>query len=685
MRIRDFKWDTSYFNGLDENTMRFAEKLESLDIIKDVYLIQDENNMPKSVIIETDFDCQTSLRKVREGSYKDLMPLAKNRQFKIPYNLTTNLSLRCNKTEELKCNYPTCPIIVAGYLYHEKYMEKKLQLEKEQREKSKEENFKEKQRKKIDKYLNDEIKEKHKDLIEEIFNEIELTTAVKIEFVKLIKTLVNFQDMQDNLDILRPYTNYSFMENTDTIRNICLGQQKCLEYLIKIMNYFKFIDSSEYKVINLKELTEKDRLTDENFKQPIIVITNIYAINEISDSEERYVKFIKSNLPSFILNNSNNNIFVICDKTVNVKTFYQKFPQLKLLFDDVEIADLSEEDVFNILMEKLSKNKTVNPCDNFENLLKDYLHREYMFSAYQNLEFIDYVYKEVMRRLLLTDHPTLLTLAEFPLFRVDDELNFESFNELVGLTNIKKEVSDLYKYLDLQRSKMSRGEKVPDVELHMVYLGNPGTGKTTVARFMGGILFNLGFIRYNKCIECESKDLISDVAGQTAIKTSEKIQEAMGGILFIDEAYAIGENVYGAECIATLIKAMEDYRSDLVVILAGYKIEMQRFLEINSGFKSRIPYTFEFVDYTIPELIQLTLQLFKKYSLEIQGSMVTEKLEEIYTNAKRKDVGFGNGRFVRTTVDKILKQHAINTADSDDEYKRNNLITISDLNFISSL
>ena len=159
----------------------------------------------------------------------------------------------------------------------------------------------------------------------------------------------------------------------------------------------------------------------------------------------------------------------------------------------------------------------------------------------------------------------------------------------------------------------------------------------------------------------------------------------MGGILFIDEAYAIGENVYGAECIATLIKAMEDYRSDLVVILAGYKIEMQRFLEINSGFKSRIPYTFEFVDYTIPELIQLTLQLFKKYSLEIQGSMVTEKLEEIYTNAKRKDVGFGNGRFVRTTVDKILKQHAINTADSDDEYKRNNLITISDLNFISSL
>lgn len=672
---RYFKWETTYFNGIDENTLKFAKKLNELNVIEDVYMQDDK------VVIETNFECQHSLRKVKEGNYKDIIPLVKNKAFKVPYTITANMQLKCNKTKELKCNYSACPIIVAGYLYHEALMNKKLEQEKKEQEKEKEKSLRERQQAEIDKFLDKNIKEQHKEFIDDLFNEVELPISVKIEFAKLIKTLINFQNIKSTAGILRPYTNYSFMENTDTIGQLCLGQLKCIEYIIKIMEHFDFIKNENYKFLNLKELEEKDKLLPENYKEDIIVITNVYALNGSSANDEKYIQFIKNDLPSFILDNSNNKVFIICDKTANIKAFYQKYPQLKLLFDDIQIPDLSEEEICQILMDKILKNSELELEEDFESKLLEYLYNEYMFSAYQNLEFIDYIYKEILKRLLLTDHPTYLTLREFPLFRVDDELDFESFNELVGLDNIKKEVRDLYEYLDLQRSKKMRGDKVPDVELHMVYLGNPGTGKTTVARFMGGILFNLGFIRYNKCIECESKDLISDVAGQTAIKTSEKIQEAMGGILFIDEAYAIGENVYGAECIATLIKAMEDYRNDLVVILAGYKVEMQRFLEINSGFKSRVPYTFEFIDYTIPELIKLTLQLFHKYNLEISGSMVTEKLEQIYKEAKRKDVGFGNGRFVRTTVDKILKQHAINTANVDDEFKRNNLISISDLNF----
>lgn len=678
---RNFHWDTAYFNGMDKKTIQIAKKMNNLGVIQDVYLIH--KNDQDFVVVETNFECTTSLRKVKEGYYDDIQKLNKNKKFTIPYTLKANMKLNCNKTKELNCNYAACPLIVAGYLYQVQRMEELALLNKKELEEQKEEHIRKKQKETIDKFLNEKIREEHQEIIDKLLSEIELPIPIKIEFAKLIKTLANFQSIKETVGILRPYVNYSFMENTDTVGRICLGQEKCIQHLIEIMKYFKFINNETYKFVNLKELKKEDELSEENYKEDIIVFTNIYSLTDIATNDEKYIKYTKNNLPSFILNHSNDKIFIICDKSANIRTFYQKFPQLKLLFENIQIPDLKEEQIQEILMAKILNNTEIELEENFSEKLKEYLHNEYMFSAYQNLEFVDYVYKEILKQMLVTDHPNLLTIQEFPLFRVDDELDFESFNQLVGLDNIKREVKDLYEYLDLQRSKKARGDKVPDVELHMVYLGNPGTGKTTVARFMGGILFNLGFIRYNKCIECESKDLISDVAGQTAIKTSEKIQEAMGGILFIDEAYAIGENVYGAECIATLIKAMEDYRNDLVVILAGYKIEMQRFLEINSGFKSRVPYTFEFIDYTIPELIKLTQQLFHKYNLQIQSSAVIEKLEEIYTEAKRRDVGFGNGRFVRTTVDKILKQHAINTADTDDEFKRNNLITIADLNYLN--
>jgi hypothetical protein len=169
------------------------------------------------------------------------------------------------------------------------------------------------------------------------------------------------------------------------------------------------------------------------------------------------------------------------------------------------------------------------------------------------------------------------------------------------------------------------------------------------------------------------------VQGATAMKTSEKIQEAMGGILFIDEAYAISESAYGGECIAALIKAMEDFRDDLIVILAGYRVEMLKFLEYNSGFKSRIAYTFEFNDYSNKELLEMTENLLKKYNFTVESYMVLENFDKIYTNARKMGNSFGNSRFVRTTVNRVLKQHAINTIKEGDPLKKNQIITVDDV------
>ena len=197
----------------------------------------------------------------------------------------------------------------------------------------------------------------------------------------------------------------------------------------------------------------------------------------------------------------------------------------------------------------------------------------------------------------------------------------------------------------------------------MVFLGNPGTGKTTVARLIGDILYNLKYIKQNKLIEVSSKDLVAEYVGQTAVKTMNVVEKAMGGILFIDEAYALAvknnDNSFNAEAIATLIKAMEDYRDDLVVIFAGYTKEMQDFLNSNSGIVSRIGYTLEFDDYTNEELIEIFKGMVSKAGFILEDDAIDEVKKLIDENRGMKN--FGNARFIRNVYERSVINHATNT------------------------
>ena len=213
------------------------------------------------------------------------------------------------------------------------------------------------------------------------------------------------------------------------------------------------------------------------------------------------------------------------------------------------------------------------------------------------------------------------------------------------------------------KEKTEGSLKIGSVNLHMIFLGNPGTGKTTIARLLCGILYNLGYIKENKLIECTSKDLIAEYVGQTAIKTAEVINKAKGGVLFIDEAYMLGDknNSYNDDAVGTLIAEMENNRDNLVCIFAGYTKEMQSFLNANSGITSRIGYTLEFDDYTTEELIKIFEGMVKKGGFELTEDAIHE-LERIIEENRYKE-NFGNARFVRNIYEKTIIKHASNTKD----------------------
>lgn len=242
----------------------------------------------------------------------------------------------------------------------------------------------------------------------------------------------------------------------------------------------------------------------------------------------------------------------------------------------------------------------------------------------------------------------------------------KDLENIIGLENIKEDISDMQKYLQFKKNRNERGIYTGDEAgtLHMCFMGNPGTGKTTVARIMTGILYNMGYIKENQCIEINGLDLVGGYVGQTGIITKKVVDMARGGILFIDEAYSLCGSDYGKEAISVLLKEMEDNRNDLVVIFAGYEDDINKFLNTNSGFRSRINKYFNFLDYSVLELSEIFIEFLRKMHLKIDEDAL-EKCIKLFHQAKNRP-NFSNGRFVRNLAEQIEETHILNIADNFD-------------------
>lgn len=232
---------------------------------------------------------------------------------------------------------------------------------------------------------------------------------------------------------------------------------------------------------------------------------------------------------------------------------------------------------------------------------------------------------------------------------------------LIGLSTVKQLIRELQAYVEIQRRRTREKLIADPLVLHMIFRGNPGTGKTTVARLMGRLFKELGVLQKGHVEECERADLVGEYIGHTAQKTREQIKKALGGVLFIDEAYSLargGEKDFGKEAIDALVKAMEDHKENFILILAGYRDEMDWFLETNPGLRSRFPIHIDFPDYSIQELIEISELMFhkKQYELSIEAKNALHAHISALTTAHPYA---GNARLVRNIVEYSIRKQAV--------------------------
>lgn len=239
----------------------------------------------------------------------------------------------------------------------------------------------------------------------------------------------------------------------------------------------------------------------------------------------------------------------------------------------------------------------------------------------------------------------------------------EDLNELIGLTGIKHDVRELYDFTKIQKLRKDAGMKTVPVSMHLVFTGNPGTGKTTVARILARLYKQIGVLSTGQLVECDRSGLVAGYVGQTAVKTQKKIEEAMGGVLFIDEAYSLARSAdqgtdFGQEAIDTILKAMEDHRDEFVVIVAGYTKPMETFIHSNPGLQSRFNKFIEFPDYTVDELLAIFDLNCRKYEY-VPDPEAREQVKTLLMLRKAQmPENFANAREVRNLFETIITNQA---------------------------
>ena len=437
---------------------------------------------------------------------------------------------------------------------------------------------------------------------------------------------------------------------------ICSKEPEITTKIIQILeeaniqlSYLKRGKKQEMSLYKVEELKQIEEIYSE--KNNIIVIKDF---EEINNKEIKLKEAIMHEIEMHIKNTEEKDLtIIVSSKKEHIENLKDSLFVFEIDYEKPEVQEVYQE-----VLDNLQENSYIE--DQVQPKLIDYIATTYPKTDLTYSEYRDRLINKIL--FSKNDRITTKDIPDCEKEKTLDEI-FKELNELVGLSKVKQVLNELVNLIELKEK--SKGDlDIKSTNLHMVFLGNPGTGKTTVARLIAQILYNLKYIKQNKLIEVSSKDLVAEYVGQTGPKTMAIIEKAKGGVLFLDEAYTLASssgtgNSYNEEAIATLIQEMENNRDNLVVIFAGYTKEMQAFLNSNSGIVSRIGYTLEFEDYTEQELLEIFKLMLKKAGFKITEQALN-KAEKLIREAKMC-VNFGNARFVRNMYEKTVIKHASNT------------------------
>ena len=501
----------------------------------------------------------------------------------------------------------------------------------------------------------------YKEYIKRIGNTIDNNETLKKDISEILTYIRNY-DYNTKL----PYIKFDFLlytKNTQVIDDVI----SILNKYFRTYNYLSnkntlFVDAEMFikrTKDNADVIFQLDRLYNDN---DFLIFTNVDRANNIN--EFRLATFF-STIEKFYTRNKKS-VTVLCGSKEGLEPMLKKHNSLlNNVFKhtlDVEYLDceLIKKKVYNKLK------KTVNITQAGKEKLSEYIEKKYKKGMVNESAFVDEICEDIIynkfKDFVKDDNLNSKDLPEVEqVSKLDENLN--KLNELIGITEVKYRVKEIMKYIEYQ-NKIGESKAV---NLNMIFKGEAGTGKTTVAKLLAELLYDMGAIKTNKVVEVVGKDLIGEHLGQTAPKTQKVIDSAIDGILFIDEAHTImtskGSADYPSECIATLCNNMDTYKDRLIIIFAGYTKEMNNFKTKNQGLASRIGFEIEFESFTLDELTDIFKLKLKQNEFEIEDGVI-DKVKNIIQKAKIAK-NFGNARYIDTLFEKLLLTHAMEANDNN--------------------